>query len=251
MGFKFEAACGCNIGKVRKNNEDNFYFDRKCLKQSHTGLRNILSCDGNLKNGTVIAVFDGMGGEDFGEMASFRAARTLQLSSKELQDYFVQERTYLKKLINDMNDSVLESKKEIDTNRMGTTVVMLYFSSRYVYLSNVGDSRAYRLRDGEFSQISKDHVANRPGHPKAALTQYLGIDPDDILLEPFIAKGDLKKGDYYLLCSDGLTDMLTNIEISHIIHSNPDIVTAVEFLIGAALDRGGRDNITAILFKIL
>lgn len=250
MGFQIEAACGCNTGKIRKNNEDNFFFDGKCLEQDNDGLRNIACYDGRLKNGLCVAIFDGMGGENYGETASYTAARYLQQTTRKLEDYFVQERKYLEKLAYGLNDAVVQVKKELCTDRMGTTMVMLYFGSRYVYMCNIGDSRAYRLRGGEFLQISEDHVEKRPGKRKTPLTQHLGLDPEDIKIEPFIAKGEIKKGDQYLLCSDGLTDMLTNIEISDIMLNAADAAAGVEVLIAAALEHGGRDNITAILCRI-
>jgi protein phosphatase len=117
----------------------------------------------------------------------------------------------------------------------------------------VGDSRAYRLRDGEFLQLSVDHVEKRPGreHRKAPLTQYLGFGSDEILLEPHIAKGMIKRDDLYLLCSDGLTDMLSNFEISDIMINNPEPETCVKKLIDAALEHGGRDNVTAIVCRLV
>ena len=130
MGFKIEAACGCNIGKIRKNNEDNFHFDGKCLKQENKGLRNVICYDGRLQTDDCVAVFDGMGGENYGEVASFVAARHLQRTQRELEDYFVQERTYLNKLVSEINDQVVREQKKYGTDRMGSTMVLLYFSSR-------------------------------------------------------------------------------------------------------------------------
>lgn len=251
MGFHIEAACGCKMGKIRKNNEDNFFFDGKCLEQDNEGLRNIACFDGRLKYGTSVAVFDGMGGENYGEVASFCAARAMQQTTRKLEDFFVQERKYLEKLAFALNDAVVVAEKELQTNRMGTTMVMLYFASRYVYMCNVGDSRAYRMRAGEFLQISEDHVEKRPDRKKTPLTQHLGIDPEEMQIEPYIAKGELKKGDTYLICSDGLTDMLTNFEISDIILQCDEAAVCVEKLIDAALEHGGRDNITVIVCKIV
>ena len=251
MRFSIDAACGCNMGKIRKNNEDNFFFDNKCLEQENEGLRNIATFSDNLKNGLCVAVFDGMGGESFGEVAAFTAARQMQSTIRTISDYFVSERKYILKMAMQINDSVVEARKELCTERCGCTMVSLYFSSGYVYACNVGDSRAYRLRDGEFLQLSVDHVEKRPNQQKKApLTQHLGIDPEEMLIEPYVAKGKICKGDTYLLCSDGLTDMLTNFEISDIILSNDDPEECVQKLIQAALDNGGRDNITVIICKI-
>ena len=164
----------------------------------------------------------------------------------------ISEKKYLFRLSLSLNEAVLQAKREQCTDRMGTTMVALYFSGRYVYVCNIGDSRAYRLRDGEFLQISEDHVEHRPErtHRKAPLTQHLGIDPEDMLIEPYIAKGELRKGDMYLLCSDGLTDMLSNLEISCLMHDSTSVDECVTQLIQAALEKGGRDNITVIVCRI-
>ena len=252
MSFVIEAACGCNKGRIRKNNEDNFFFDGKCLEAENDGLKNPAYIDSPMKRGLCYAVFDGMGGENFGEIASFAAARKMQQTERTLGDYLISEKKYLNRLSVSLNEAVLQAKREQCTDRMGTTMVALYFSGRYVYVCNIGDSRAYRLRDEEFLQISEDHVEHRPGreHKKAPLTQHLGIDPEDMLIEPYIAKGEVKKGDMYLLCSDGLTDMLSNLEISCLMHDSECVDECVERLIQAALEKGGRDNITVIVCRI-
>lgn len=252
MRFTIEAACGCNIGKIRKNNEDNFYFDGKCLEPENCGLKHSAIMEEPLKSGMCIAIFDGMGGENYGERASFAAARQLQQTQRTFSDYFVSEKKYLHKITDQLNFAVLKAKEEMSTEHMGTTMVALYYSGKNVYACNIGDSRAYRLRDGEFLQISRDHIEHRPGKEgkKAPLTQHLGISPDDMVIEPYIARGEIKHGDQYLLCSDGLTDMLTNFEISDIMLKSDDADSCVQSLIQNALERGGRDNITVIICKI-
>ena len=252
MKYTVRSACGCHMGKVRKNNEDNFYYLGRCLESENTGLRHPVSSEDLLKTNVCCAVFDGMGGESFGELASFAAARQMQLTERKLLDYFVPEKKYLQNLTKQLNEAVVETKKEMLTEHMGSTMVALNFSGHYVYVCNVGDSRAYRLRDGEFLQISEDHVVKLPGkeNKKAPLSQYLGIDPDEMELEPHIAKGEIKHNDIYLICSDGLTDMLTNFEISDIMLNNEDPEICVQKLIDSALEHGGRDNITAIICRV-
>lgn len=252
MRFTVQAACGCHIGKIRKTNEDNFFFDGKCLKEINTGLKHPVWVEDTLRNGFGAAIFDGMGGESFGELASYAAARSMQAEEKEFADFFVPEKTYLQRLVQQLNGAVVAKKEEMMTEHMGSTLVGLRFTGRYVYAYNVGDSRAYRLRDREFQQISKDHVVQIPGkeNKKAPLSQYLGVDPEEMELEPYIAKGRIEQDDVYLLCSDGLTDMLTNVEISDIMIKTPDPELCVQALIKAALDHGGRDNITVILIRI-
>ena len=253
MRYIIQATCGCNTGKVRKNNEDNFYFEGRCLERENNGLKHPVSVECGIKSGLTFAIFDGMGGENFGEYASYAAARCMQQTEKRLSDYFIPEKTYLKRMTEQLNNAVADVQKEMCTDRMGSTMVSLYFSGHYVYVCNVGDSRAYRLRNGEFLQLSTDHTEKRPGKDikNAPLTQYLGYGTEDILLEPYIAKGEIRRGDMYLLCSDGLTDMVTNFEITDIMLKNEDTESCVQELILSALEHGGRDNITAILCKIM
>ena len=253
MKFTIQAACGCSTGKIRKNNEDNFYFTGKCLERDNNGLKHPVSIEETLKNGFCVAVFDGMGGENFGEYASFAAARQMQLTERTLSDFFISEKKYLERLCVLLDSAVVKCKQEMCTEHMGTTMVSLYFSGRSVYVCNVGDSRAYRLRDGEFLQLSTDHVEKRPGreHRKAPLTQHLGLGSEEIQIDPYIAKGEVKKDDLYLLCSDGLTDMLTNLEITDIMLNSEDVESCVQKLIHAAIEHGGRDNITVIVCKLV
>lgn len=252
MRFFMEAACGCHTGKVRKNNEDNFCFDGKCLEEKNNGLQYPVTADGPIQNGFCVSVFDGMGGESFGERASFSAARQMQQTQRKLSDFFVPARTYLLNLVAQLNDAVVNTQREMCTEHMGSTMVSLYFTGRYVYSCNLGDSRAYRLRDGEFFQLSQDHVASRPGNTlkKAPLTRYLGMNSEEMRIEPYIAKGEIQKGDRYLLCTDGLTDMLTNFEISDIMLKSQDAESCVQSLLEAALAHGGRDNITIIICMV-
>ena len=253
MRYAIQAACGCHTGKIRKNNEDNFYFDGKCLEIDNNGLKHPVYIEDALKNGRCFAVFDGMGGEQYGELASYAAARQMQTTTRNLTDFFIPEKAYLTRLAMELDKKVNTIQAEKQTEHIGTTLVSLYFSGRYVYVCNVGDSRAYRLRDGEFLQLSKDHVERYPGREsqKAPLTQYLGVGSEDMEIDPYIAKGEIKTGDLYLLCSDGLTDMLTNFEITDIMLNNDNVEDCVQALIQAALEHGGRDNITVIICRLI
>lgn len=252
MRRMIEAACGCHIGKIRKNNEDNFFFAGKYLDSDNVGLEAPLPYNGPLKRGFSLAVFDGMGGENFGEIASFTAAREMWRMKRTIKELLVPDEKYLNGQLFRLNDAVVLAKKDLCTDRMGTTMVGLYFSMGYAYVSNIGDSRAYRLRDNILLQLSQDHVLKRPGREgkKAPLTQHLGIDPEDMLIEPYIIQDKLQPRDMYLLCSDGLTDMLTDFEISDIMQNSENTVACVNKLIEVALLHGGRDNITAVVCKV-
>ena len=253
MPYILDAACLCNTGKVRKNNEDNFFFDGRCLEAENDGLKHPVTMTKTLWREVCVAIFDGMGGENFGECASFAAADCMQNMTRKLKDYFIPERKFLNRMCLTINEAVVAKQQELCTERMGSTMVALYFSHGYVYVCNLGDSRAYRLRDGEFLQLSEDHVEKREGQArkKAPLTQHLGINPEEFLIEPYIAKGELEHGDQYLLCSDGLTDMLTNLEIDEIMCDSPSAEECAQKLVEAALEKGGRDNVTVIVCRIL
>ncbi len=252
MEFTLEAACLCNTGRVRKNNEDNFYFDGRCLEAENNGLKHPIAMNCPLQKDVFVAVFDGMGGENFGEYASFAAADCMRQSTLRLKDYVIPERAFLNDLSQRLNAAVVAKAQEFCTDRMGSTLVAFYFSHGYAYVCNLGDSRAYRFRDGEFLQVSEDHVERREGQmrKKAPLTQHLGINPEDFLIEPYIAKGELAAGDQYLLCSDGLTDMLSNLEISCIMSESETAEVCADRLVHAALERGGRDNVTVIVCRV-
>ena len=252
MVYIFNAACGCNMGKIRRNNEDNFFFDGRCLEELNTGLKHPVTMDCKLDKEVFVAVFDGMGGENFGETASFTAAEQMRAMTRKLTDYFITEKKYLYDVCTVLNQAVVDKKRELCTERMGTTMAAFYFSHGYVYVCNLGDSRAYRLRGEVFQQVSVDHVLQdeRLVQKKAPLTQHLGIDPEEYLLEPHIAKGELQSGDQYLLCSDGLTDMVSNMEIAEIMHKADSAEACARMLIEAALENGGRDNVTVIVCRI-
>lgn len=255
MGVRLiiEAACICNTGRIRKNNEDNFYFNGECLDLENNGLAAPITVTTPLKTGICYAVFDGLGGECFGECASFAAAQHMQKTRRTLADVLIPAPKHLVNMVNRLNDAVLKAQKEKMTEHMATTMVAFYFSGRHVYSCNLGDSRAFRLRDGELRQMSTDHAANRPGrgYAKAPLTQYLGINTDEMLLEPSIDKEEVQQGDMYLLCSDGLTDMLSNSEISDIMCKSKSAESCAEALVAATLEHGGRDNVTVIVCKLI
>ena len=256
MAYILEAACGCNMGKVRQNNEDNFFFDDRCLPVENTGLKKPVPAVFKLNRPICVGVFDGMGGAENGETAAFLAARTLKEKVKLLEDFVIPERHFLLDTCDAMNRAIVETSDLELMGNMGSTAVMALFSPHEVYICNLGDSKAFRYRSGLFMQLSRDHndakqlreqgIADR----RPRLTQHLGIDPELMKLEPYVAKGDLKNGDWYLLCSDGLTDMVSNFAIVDTLHNSNTAEECVSNLIKKALENGGRDNITVIACRI-
>lgn len=252
MIFQLSAACGCNVGRVRKNNEDNFYFDGKSLPEENNGLGGCIVKKTFLENEVLFAVFDGMGGEEYGEIASFTATETAKDKSDRNRRYTTGSRAFLQQLCIEMNRTVCKRQEELHVSNMGTTAAMLLFVPDEVYACNLGDSRIYRLRDDEFSQISVDDVERVPEgvHRKAALTQFLGVPEDELSLEPHIVKCELNHGDVYLICSDGLTDMVSNLDICAILRQHISVKQSVQHLISQALKNGGCDNTTVIVIRI-
>ncbi len=247
--FRLDAACVSKIGRIRKNNEDNFYFDGQFLENdvSETD-QPLLAYDRKIK-GLLFGLFDGMGGEDYGEEASAAAAKLcLTIRRKPLEKPL----DFLNASAQEMNRVVVAREEQLGTSRMGCTMNLLYFTSHSAFFANLGDSRSYLLRDGKLQQLSVDHVdshfASRSG--KAPLTQYLGVDPELLVLEPSNTEVRLKRGDRILLCSDGITDMLSDYEITEILNRNQSVRRAVKKLSDAAIIKGGRDNLTSILVKI-
>ena len=252
MMFQLSAACGCNIGSVRRNNEDNFYFDGRSLPEENTGLTGFIVKKTNLEKEVLFGVFDGMGGEEFGEKASFAVTEIAKEKMDRCTRYAIGPRAFLSQVCAEMNQAVCRRQQELYVTRMGTTASMLLFVPDEVYACNLGDSRIYRLRDSEFSQISVDDTERIPAnvHRKAGLTQFLGVPEDELLLEPHILKCELKRGDIFLICSDGLTDMVSNLDICMILRQHISVKQCVAHLIAQALRNGGRDNTTVIVIKI-
>lgn len=252
MGFTLQSACFSHIGSRRGNNEDNFFFNGLCMEEQHRGTHDPVLMERVLSEELCLAVFDGMGGENYGEQASFAAAAALQALAGKPKQFYQSGGKYLDALTQTLNEAVFRRSQELMTSRMGTTMALLYFSGNHVYSCNVGDSRVYRLRGQVFAQLSQDHVSERTPGPgrKAPLTQHLGMDSEEVRIEPYIVKDALQDGDIYLLCSDGLTDMVDNLALSEILSRNATPEACARELLKAALDGGGRDNITAIICRV-
>ena len=255
MAYVLEAACGCNMGKVRQNNEDNFFFDDRCLPMENQGLKKPVPADFTLNRPVCMGIFDGMGGANHGETAAFVAAKTVKEKVKILTDYVIPERHFLLDTCDAMNRAVVETSDLEMLGNMGSTAVLALFGPRELYICNLGDSKAFRYRSGLFMQLSKDHndarqLREQGINRRPRLTQHLGIDPELMELEPYVAKGALMDGDWYLLCSDGLTDMVSNFAIVDTLHNAADPEDCVSRLIRQALENGGKDNITVIACRV-
>lgn len=211
---------------------------------------------------SLYAVADGMGGYAGGQVASILAVDTLKRVFE--QKSFVGEvrapipiprRGWeLASSILQANWAVFEAARaRPELSKMGTTLVAARFSpnKQRVYIGHVGDSRCYRLRGGSLRQLTTDQIMSTIGlqGPRANdLLQAIGVTSDlaiDLIVDKPCA------GDIYLLCSDGLPKMANSLEIQRILSEEPDLEAALYGLIELANDRGGKDNVTVVLIKVV
>lgn len=252
MAYQIEYAYTCHIGKIRNNNEDNFWCCGDSLEAQNQGMSHIRSGYMKQSEYPLLAVFDGMGGESCGEMAAFLAAEACGEHFKTAKDGIQNDpEEFLNEICESMNQAICDYGRTNKINSMGTTAALLAFAEDAVYSCNLGDSRIYKSDREKFYQISQDHVLGRSLFGKAPLTQYLGMEEENLQLEPSISRQEIKIGDRFLLCSDGITDMLSDGEIADILSRDIPVAKTVEILVDRALKKGGRDNITVVLCEIM
>jgi serine/threonine protein phosphatase PrpC len=207
----------------------------------------------------LFAVADGMGGAQAGEIASRLAAGALE--ETDLGAGSGEER--VTSLIQEANRRVYErSNEDPSASGMGTTITVALVGDTGVTIGHVGDSRAYRYRDGSIEQITEDHsLVNElmksgklspeeaETHPqRSVITRALGTDPD-VDVDSFTL--ETQSGDVFLLCSDGLTTMVDDDSILGVLEQHrDDLDRATKSLVSAANRGGGEDNITVIAFAI-
>lgn len=225
------------------------------MPENNEGISNPVTACRETSEPFFVSVFDGMGGESYGEAAAYTAASTranlpVCSDNDNCEEFLIKSSLAL-------NDAVVASAREHKTECMGTTSVELYFKDEVCWVSNVGDSRAYLYRDGLLRQLSVDHcdesyarILPNGKKTKAPLTQHLGIDPEVFVIEPAICRVPVTAGDRFLICSDGITDMLSDAEIAAVLSQNPDVQNCTAALLDAALENGGRDNITVIVCRV-
>jgi len=206
----------------------------------------------------VFAVADGMGGARAGEVASQIAADAF----RDPRDPGQTPEQQLERVAREANRRIYELALRDESRRgMGTTLTATLVDGDAVSVGHVGDSRAYRLRDGELTQLTQDHslVAEleRSGqltpeaaenHPqRSIITRALGPERD---VEVDTHTHPARSGDVYVLCSDGLTGMISDAELAGLLRAAPSLEAAAEALVRAANQSGGKDNITVVLFRL-
>ena len=237
----FETSARSAIGLVRQGNEDSAFVSTQ-----------------------LIAVADGMGGHAAGEVASRIAAQVLEKLAPTLTAQEIDEDSVEDLLMHSLHSIDAEiaavADEEIEKRGMGTTLTALLIRDNRIALLHVGDSRCYRLRGNALEQLSNDHTviqelldqgaisqAEAADHPqRSMLTQALRGDGD---VTPVLQMYEVKKGDRYLLCSDGLSGVLTDKEIKVGLKKS-DKDEAVKFLIDATYVNGAPDNVTVLIADI-
>jgi len=198
--------------------------------------------------GSLFLVADGMGGHKSGELASRQAVD--HIVRVYMDDPTPDVATSLQQAVKSANAALYaRTKDQSDRRRSGTTLVAAVVRHDRLWIANVGDSRAYLLRNRELSQISQDHswaAAGAEGIGRHVITRALGLRPE---VEADIYKQTLQPGDRILLCSDGLTTPLPDAEILEIARRRPP-QAAAEQLVDKANERGGPDNVSVILIQI-
>jgi PPM family protein phosphatase len=206
----------------------------------------------------VFAVADGMGGARAGEVASRIAAETF----RDPRDPTQTPERQLEHVVQEANRRIYElALRDRSRRGMGTTLTATLVDGDAVSVGHVGDSRAYRLRGEELVQLTQDHslVAEleRSGqltaeaaehHPqRSIITRALGPEPE---VEVDTHTHSARAGDVYVLCSDGLTGMISDSELATLLRAAPSLESAAEALVRAANQSGGKDNITVVLFRL-
>ncbi len=247
-----------HAGRIRRENEDNYNLNGR------------MTSTGDLRKGSAfvqsmsepfhLSVCDGMGGESYGELASGIAVETIAAHANNVYESGEDFSFAISNCLDDANSRICA---EINARgkRMGTTLAAIYAVKGKIICVNIGDTRIYHYSKGVFEQISFDHTHaqtivdagqvsqdNINQIPDAKrLTRHLGVFPEESSLSPNISViEDVDDGDIVLLCSDGLTDMLGDDEITAILSTGESSQDVASKLIRAALERGGKDNVTVM-----
>jgi PPM family protein phosphatase len=239
--LRIEYGVRSDPGKVRASNEDSYIANDKSA---------------------IFLVADGMGGHAAGEIASKIAALAVEdvVCAKTIESNM---EDLLRLAVQKANASVYETQKlKPECRGMGSTLTVLTFLNNHYFVAQVGDSRAYLYRNSTLSQLTRDHSLVWPlyesglltkddisRHPqKNLITRSIGTQPQ---VEADLQKGAALEGDIFLLCSDGLTDVLSDQDIQQVLSYNDRHPQALsELLVNAANAGGGPDNITAVVVSL-
>lgn len=243
--MQIHVGAGTDVGRIRSGNEDNFF------------------AEADERRG-VFVVADGMGGHAAGEVASEMAVTIVSRHLLGLTSVRDAGATQLvSKSLQEANRAIFDRMlAESDKQGMGTTASVMVLSDHGYLIGQIGDSRVYLYRDGALVQITKDHSYVQEQvdaglltpeqaryHPYSnVITRCVGASDE---VEADIYSGDVRVGDVFLLCSDGLTGMVDDRRLAQLLMARSGPGRIVDSLIAEANGRGGLDNITAIVIQVL
>lgn len=254
--FTLRAALLSDRGRIRRRNEDAFYFSGYFRPVEAMDERAERVCD-LAGERCLFAVCDGMGGQAHGELASAAAVAELRELHAQLpgRDF----RTAVQHWVRRTDRIVREA-----SDGGGCTLALLYIEGGAVHLCHAGDSRIYRFHQDRLIRLTRDHsqvelllsagliapedVAKHPG--RHAITRYLGMPPHVICEGAVGGPIPCLNGDQYLLCSDGVTDMLPDSALETILREEPEPESCAQRIFEAAMEAGGRDNITLTVLRL-
>ncbi len=263
MDVTLNAAVISHRGCVRDNNEDNFLFEGDLMPDDDVN-------DGACIRATVtkdyhlLAVCDGMGGLQGGERASSIAIHSMNVLNQYFPTASVERA--INSYASEASRKIFEDSIQLgEEGREGTTLAILYISDGIAHVANIGDSRVYLLRMGKLFQLSFDDSPVFRMMKKGELNrEQMRKHPQANKIEAFLGMPEQKKpnpyghhfriplcaGDRFLLCSDGLSDLLMHDEIQRRLTESPDPMAAASQLIWRAMEMGGKDNTTCIIADV-
>ena len=247
--MKFSITAVSNVGCVRENNEDMVLVDTKFVRND----KYWTMVDISNAERFMVALADGMGGHQRGEVASSDVLHNLQFFFNDLpvgldSSGFNEMMIEWLNSINIMIDS--KGRSEPQYHDMGTTLVSLDYFEKQFYWMNCGDSRLYHYRDGWLKQLTTDHsldnLKGTTGH-SSVITNCIGGGCKSSFMDIVNCTGKFESGDVLMLCSDGLTDMVSDGIIENLLGQGAD----ANRLCDAAIAAGGFDNVSVCVIKIV
>ena len=253
-------------GLVRSNNEDHFIvadLTRKTIGvHDNTVATELLSHEVG-EHGTLLAVADGLGGYEYGEIASHIAVEAIVYALFDTINTHNSTAEWLTAAVEQAHAAICQHiEQSSDKVRMGSTMTAIHIGNGVMTIAQIGDSRAYRLRNGTLmpltedqtlinmlldkGQITEEEAETHPG--RHIILQALGQEK---AVYPDLATYTFEDGDYLLLCSDGLSSYVKHETIETILTEDGDELTHCKRLIEAAYEAGGPDNVTVLLVRLL
>lgn len=253
------AAAESNVGNARGNNEDNVYFNGDYITPRNIN-RPFAIKTGEYTDINVFAVLDGMGRNNTGSFASLVAATKLDAVADKISfDTDVTPDDAVLAYMQETNELIRDQRRETGGVRTASTLALLIIENGNAHVYNVGDSRVYLYRDKQLVKLTRDHVAvegqksvalTEEGVRHGRITKFLGMNSREGKMEPYRAKPfKVKKGDKFLICSDGLTDQLDEDEITVCLGKRKDPFGHTNELMALAMRDDSDDNVSAIVVE--